>query len=161
MFFLDLVELMPELRFAICTGHPVLKGNDYGAVNRAMELSAKHPDRLSIFTDLTKPEYYSVLKHSTVQFNCGYQDWVSFTLLEGLSHGCLPVYPNRRDFSHVFVENPGHLYIPGNREDAAALITTMTNLDKQEAVAVRNKVERILTYHDGSLERIANHISST
>lgn len=153
-FFLDMVELLPQLKFAICTGHDELRGSDYTAVARANHLINK--GKLTLFSGLTKPEYYSVLKSAKVQFNCGKQDWVSFTLLEALTHGCCPVYPAWRDFPYVFSQMPGRLYSPESRTDAASLLldSVANGMTKNEKQASRN----LLDYHDGTLGRIADQI---
>lgn len=154
--FLDLVEMMPSHSFAICTGHPDLKGNDYAQVARAKMLADR--GKLTIHADLTKAEYYSVLKASKVQFNSSKQDWVSFTLLEAITHGCIPIYPNFRDFSGVFAEVPGLLYIPGNRKDASAQV--LDAIEHGINPSVRSGLRRIVEFHDGTLNRISDTMHS-
>lgn len=153
-FFLNVVEALPELKFAICTGRDSLVGNDYASVARAQHLA--NQGRLVIHAGLSKPEYYSVLKASKIQFNCSLQDWVSFTLLEAITHGCIPVYPNFRDFSIVFGEAPEFLYSPRSVDDAAALIKIFAEMDS--SAVQRRKLKAIVEYHDGTLGRIASHL---
>ena len=153
-FFLDVVELCPDLTFAICTGHDELKGNDYSAVARANHLIAK--GRITLHPGLSKGEYYSVLKASKVQFNCSLQDWVSFTLLEALTHRCIPVYPAFRDFPVVFSKAPQFLYSPESQSDAVALLheRVAEGVSEEE----RQQLNQIVAFHDGTLDRIAGFI---
>lgn len=156
MFFLDVVELCPNLKFAICTGREQLVGNDYVAVARANSLIAA--GRITLFVNTTKPEYYSVLKSSKVQFNCSLQDWVAFTLLEALTYQCMPIYPAHRDFPIVFAKSPQFLYSPESVTDAASLVSeaVVNGISNTE----RQYLNEIVAYHDESLERIAGVILS-
>jgi hypothetical protein len=153
-FFLDVVELNSHLRFAVCTGHEMLKGNDYAAVARARHLADQ--GKLTIHANLSKGEYYSVLKASKVQFNCSLQDWVSFTLLEALAYKCIPCYPALRDFPVVFQNTPQFTYSPYSVEDASALIQLLlkTGVSQDE----RRELNKIVAYHDGTLDRIASEL---
>ncbi len=152
-FFLNLVEKLPTLKFAVCTGHPELKGTDRVAIERAKTLA--DAGRLTIFSDLKKPEYYSVLKASKVQFNCSLQDWVSFTLLEALTHGCIPCYPRYRDFQNVFDNASDYLYTAWKIDEAAELVAMLVATPREAHNKVR---EQILGFHDGTYDRIAEHI---
>lgn len=154
-FFLDLVESMPDVSFAICTGHPELKGNDYAAVARAKSMAEKQGN-LRIYADLTKGQYYNVLRGATVQFNCSLQDWVSFTLLEALTFKCLPCYPNFRDFPYVFMEAPECMYSPGNLAEARDRVGHLLNDPPNPKLDAA--LRRILDLHDGTLTRIADSI---
>lgn len=153
-FFLDLVELLPNYSFAVCTGHETLKGNDYTAVARANHLVDK--GRLTIYAGLTKPQYYSVLKATKVQFNCSLQDWVAFTLLEAITHGCLPVYPAFRDFPGVFERAPSCLYAPSSQADAADVI--VGHLQQGATNETKKELRAIVEYHDNTLARISDRM---
>jgi glycosyltransferase involved in cell wall biosynthesis len=155
-FFLDVVEMMPDVKFAICTGHTELKGNDYGAVARANALLDRAKNNLTLYKGVTKAEYYSVLKNAKVQFNCSLQDWVSFTLLESLTHGCLPCYPLYRDFAHVFAKCSHFCYDPFVQESACSHIAFL--LESEHTAADRKPLQDILDFHDGTYDRIAEHI---
>lgn len=148
VLFLDLVERNPQWSFAVCTGHSELRGTDTESIQRAKALHAQ--GRLTIHTGCSKADYYSVLSSSKVQFNSARQDWVSFTLLEALTFGCIPCYPMTRSFTEVFAENPEYLYTPGSCPSAEARIERM--LDGVMDPAVSN---RILSFHNGTLGRIA------
>lgn len=156
MFFLDVVESMPDVKFAICTGHPQLQGTDFASVARAKAITSR-PSNLTIYENLTKAEYYSILKASKVQFNCSLQDWVSFTLLEALTHGCLPCYPRRRDFVSVFEDASDYLYSPCDSIDAMDLIKELLASERK---AHAPKLLPILEFHDGTYDRIAKAIQN-
>lgn len=148
--FLDLVEARDDLKFAVCTGWDTLRGTDGEAINRALRLEAK--GKLTIHKSLDKPTYYSILEVSNVQFNCALQDWVSFTLLEALTMGCTPLYPNFRSFPETLMFKTDYLYAPGIAQDA------MEKLD----YALENPfpaTDAILSYHDGALSRISSTLS--
>ncbi len=154
MFFLDIVESMPSVKFAICTGHEKLKGNDFKALARVAHITSK-PSNLTVYENLTKPEYYSILKASKVQFNCSSQDWVSFTLLEALTHGCVPCYPRYRDFNCTFQNHPEYLYTAFAHEKACELIEILLESSKS---AHADMVQSILGFHDSTYSRISEHI---
>ena len=159
-FFLDLVESRTDLRFVICTGHPMLKGSAIGAVKRATQLAATRPN-LTIAAGLSKPEYLKMLASSKVQFNAASQDWVSFTLLEALSMGCLPLYPNWRDFPQALQYRARNLYAP---EDISAADMALQELLVPASAELQAEDElhafEILRYHDGTLDRIAKSIEA-
>lgn len=114
-FFAEIIERLPDYRFALCSGHPDMKGTATKAIARLKAL--REAGRLTIFTGLSKPEYYRVLARSKVQFNCAKQDWVSFTLLEALTMGCRPCYPMTRSFPEVIPSELG-MYAAGVRAAA-------------------------------------------
>ena len=146
--FVALVESNPELKFAVCTGREELEGSDDIAIRRALELEAD--GKLKIFRALKKPTYYAVLSRSRVQFNCSLQDWVSFTLLEGLTFGCQPLYPNFRSFPETLVYSEENLYAPGNIEDASEKLRKLLKHEGQFRYR-----DAVLQQHDSALTQIA------
>lgn len=146
-FFLDLVEKM-GIRAAICTGHDELKGDDRNAIDRALKM--QEHGRLDIHKGVTKAQYYAVLANSHVQFNCALQDWVSFTLLEALTYGCVPLYPNWRAMPETLLHSEDHLYVPFSIESAVNKLERLLNRPRKCELK-----DPILTYHDGTLARIA------
>ncbi len=151
--FLDVVERCPDLTFAICTGWSEVRGTDRNAINRLKQgIDRGLYPNLTVFNGLTKAKYFSILTKCKVQFNCAYQDWVSFTLLEALTFGCVPLYPNFRSFPEALNYEHANLYRPGDADDAAARLISLA----------RNPVfdsrESVLNWHDGTMGRIANLI---
>jgi hypothetical protein len=157
-FFLDLVESDDQgLKFAICTGHPQLKGTDSAAVRRANTLAQK--GKLRIYENCTKEQYYQALSSAKVQINTAKQDWVSFTLLEALTFGCMPLYPNFRAFPETLFYNQDHLYNP--EELGSAQVKLMTLLDSPpNERQFQDYRTSILNLHDGTLDRIAASIAA-
>jgi hypothetical protein len=152
-FFLDLVSARPDLNFAICTGHPRLQGSDSDAVKRA-EAIASSKGNLQIYVSLQKGDYYRVLASSKIQFNCALQDWTSFTFLEALTYGCLPLYPNWRDFP-MSVYDMRYLYQMGNLESANLVLERLLSAPPKD---YNNFRAETLNFHDRTLATIAKHI---
>lgn len=146
-FFLDLVRTT-GVKAAICTGHSELRG-DAIAVQKAKSM-AEH-GKLDIHLNMTKGQYYAVLAKSHVQFNCALQDWVSYTLLEALTYGCVPLYPNFRSFPAALDYAEGNLYRPFDLDDAAAKLQALLDQRRQF-----NFADQILVTHDSTLSRIAD-----
>ena len=67
-------------------------------------------DRFRFRVGLSKDEYYTELCGAVCIFNCSLQDYVSWTLLEGIVCGCAPVYPKVRSFPECLPVK--HLYEP-------------------------------------------------
>jgi hypothetical protein len=154
--FVELVKSRPDLRFVVCCGHAELKGNATDAVLEIKRLAALPNANVQIAAGLTKAHYYAILADSKVQFNCAVQDWVSFTLLEALTFGCLPLYPNWRDFPDTLLQRQRNLYAPASlvsiNEKLEALLTSGTTKEDTDHAGA------ILNYHDGTLSRISESI---
>lgn len=150
-FFLNVVESNPDLKFAVCTGHPDLVGTDDASVKHALRLEAA--GKLRIFRGLAKARYYAILARSKVQFNCALQDWVSFTLLEALTMGCSPLYPNHRSFPEALMYSEPNLYMPNNLDDACYKLRSLVSKDS----AFKHR-EAILMQHDNTLANITRII---
>lgn len=93
-FFLDLVEACPDIQFKLVKPRKHLT-NDAGILKR---LEENNYPNLEIVDTSDKLSYYDLLSRAKVQFNCAYQDWVSWTLLEAITFNCLPLYPDHKDF---------------------------------------------------------------
>ena len=155
--FLDLVELFPQFRFVICTGHPALRGTDTDSVRRAKRLVEQPGSNLSVYAGLTKAKYYRILMASHCQINTSWQDWVSFTLLEALTYGCLPLYPNHRSFPDTLAYNPDWLYIPNDLDSLANKFEFLMGQPRSREQGAR---QSIVNFHDGTLTRIADILNS-
>ena len=151
-FFLSLVKSMDGVKFAVCTGSEDLRGTDFGAIAEAKRL--EESGRLRIYRGLNKASYLAILSRSTIQFNCSLQDWVSFTLLEGLTMGCIPVYPNHRSFPVELYYDPRFLYAPFVLADAVEKVRNVLQ-SKMQTFPYK---DTILDRHDGALHRVADII---
>ena len=150
-FFLEVLRQNPNMRFAVCTGRTELTGTDARSVKMALDL--EKAGRLTIFRGCSKAQYLAVLSRSKVQFNCALQDWVSFTLLEGLTMGCQPLYPAFRSFPDALYHSESNLYAPFNLASANAKLKALVNRE-----TMFNYRDAVLQYHDAALTRIANII---
>jgi hypothetical protein len=63
-----------------------------------------------------------------------------------------------RDFCHCFADFPEFLYAPNNVESAAAKLYIWTDANRS-AERYEQFRAATLAYHDGTLARIANHLS--
>ena len=149
-FFLDLVA-NTGVKAAICTGQKELNGDDAQAVARAKEMSER--GQLDIHQGLTKGQYYSVLDRSHVQFNCSLQDWISYTLLEALTYGCVPLYPNFRAMPNALEHSEENLYRPFDLSSASAKLKALLMRGRKFPLA-----DPILQRHDAALKYIAQTI---
>lgn len=126
-----------KYKFALCTGFPDLKGTDAAAIKRLKDLQSK--GALDIYTNCTKQEYFRILNNSRLQLNTALQDWVSFTLLEALTMGCIPVYPNWRAFPEVLGDIVT-LYPFGYPEDILGLMPEYLKITQAEQNILKQHV---------------------
>ena len=110
-------EIDPSVHFVFTTSASDIRSND-GSIQRIFETVS--PSLVEVRKNQTKEQYYATLLESQVQFNCAYQDFVSWTMLESLTCRCNPVYPFFRSFPEVLPYD--FLYTPENVEDAARVI---------------------------------------
>jgi hypothetical protein len=136
-FFMEVAEEVmkkSDTTFTICTGSSQLRSNNQKFVEQAYELSKKYPHKFFIKTSLTKEQYYEELVTSKVQFNCAFQDWISFTLLEASVAGCYPVYPKFRSFPETFDNANEFMYDWGlidNIQEATTKIISLMQPENQ------------------------------
>lgn len=165
MFFLDVVEHFanhPQHRglanFVYCTSAKEVRSNYPEALKRLKKYRERN--YLTVLEGLSKELYYDVLRSSKIQLNTAKQDWVSFTLLEAITCGCRPVYPNRRSFPETFGDYAAeYLYEPNNVADCVAAI--IKGVDKMSITKYKNDLTvpyRIVDYHNDSWKRILDVI---
>jgi len=118
-FYMDLIESCYEdeadISFALMQGGP-LRSNNHKYIERARKLEAE--GKLTIFENLKKNEYYSILANSRVLFNCALQDWVSNTVSEADALGTNVLYPAYRSFPETFANDEERMYVPWSITDA-------------------------------------------
>ncbi len=106
---------------------------------------------------MTKQNYYQILDESKVQFNCADQDWVSFTLLEAVTFGCHPVYPDFRSFPEVFTPNPRYVRSDADKlnsyteRDMLVYRKPIAQLDKK---FVNDYDDKIAKYAKGVIDKV-------
>lgn len=145
-FYMDMIEEWyatpgtPEVEFAILQGGP-LRSNNPKYIERARQMEER--GQLKIYENLKKDEYYNMLNHSKVLFNCALQDWTSNTVSEADALGCNVLFPAYRSFPEIFSNDPERLYIPWSIEDA------------------KNKLNTLLTAPHKNMGKISEWTSST
>ena len=116
-FYMDIAEDFADtsIEFAILQGGP-LRSNNPKYLERARDLEARGV--LKIYENLKKNDYYSIVNHSKVLFNCALQDWTSNTVSEADALGCNVLFPAYRSFPEIFANDHTRLYVPWSKEDA-------------------------------------------
>jgi len=153
-FYMDVIEAWHQrhpgsgVEFCVCSGATLRSNNpDYMPRTRAMQAAGK----LTIYEDLEKNDYYSIVNDSRVVFNCALQDWVSNTVSEADALGCNVLYPAYRSFPESFANDHTRLYVPWSIDDA---------LDKLERLLERPSpnMGRISDWTNGTVDRICDII---
>jgi len=129
LFFLQVAatvkEADPSVHFVFTTSASEIRSND-PSIQSIFETAGNNFVEFRV--NQTKKQYYETLLESQVQFNCAYQDFVSWTLLEALTCHCNPVYPFFRSFPEVLPAT--RMYTPENVLDAARLVLdSLTDFD--------------------------------
>lgn len=149
-FFMDLIEEWfgtpgtPDVEFAVLSGGP-LRSNNHQYLDRAHQMESR--GMLKIHQDLSKNQYYEILNHSKVLFNCALQDWVSNTVSEADALGCNVLYPAYRSFPETFANDHDRLYVPWSQQDALVKLRALL------AAPHRNQ-GRISDWTDGTIDRV-------
>ena len=111
MFFMNVVEAMPDTKFVIVSPYTTRPPSRNPEVLRSLEALLSRPDsNLELRHTPSKADYYRTLAKARVQFNCAIQDWVSWTLIEASMFGCSPVYPRWKDFPRELDNDSRFLY---------------------------------------------------
>ena len=151
-FFRDVVNevtrLDPEVSFYVLTGHKQLK-SDIPRYSSQEFLDSFN--NLTVLTGLQKHEYYRHLANSRVLFNCALQDWVSNTVSEADTLGCMTIYPAYRSFPEVFANNPDHMYVPWSVEDASSRVLSAVRTQTRPS-----SIGKASHYQNGTIERTVN-----
>lgn len=148
MFFLDLVEACPDVRFKLVNPRTTVKITSNTEVQERLErLLARPGSNLELIGTRDKVRYYEALQRAKVQFNCAHQDWVSWTLLEAVTFGCLPLYPIWKDFPLELRDSPRHLYRKRDLEDCKEKLYSLLRDGTDEDLSY------IVEKHDGSWEK--------
>jgi len=150
--FLNLVKQLPEKNFAICSGRDCLVGDSpcLDELQIALEDPTYLPN-LSFKLGLTKNEYYNVFTNSKVYVNTSLQDWVSYTLLEALTLGCLPVCPDHRSFPEALGHDKDFLYSPYEETELFEKFSAL--LLDYDRIKERKSAKRFVAVHDEALDR--------
>jgi hypothetical protein len=81
---------------------------------------------------------------------------VSFTLLEALTAGCYPIYPDWRSFPETFGPGSPHLYADRNVDAAVDAILHVMDADEMvwDREAILDRQSTLLHRHDKTITRI-------
>lgn len=151
--FYKLAEKLPEIEFVISCPRNIEH------VDPKYTQSPTLPN-MTVRYGITKDDYYTLLNESKFQFNCALQDWVSYTLLEAVTLGCYPIYPNFRSFPETFQRRPEMLYPAFDMDAAANLIrTTMEKgVYPWSWSSISERFTDLVDTHTRTTERIAKII---
>lgn len=144
-FFMDLIEEFNSrhpntVEFALCSGSKLRSNND-SYMKRTYKMAEQN--KLTIYENLEKNQYYEILNDSRVLFNCALQDWVSNTVSEADTLGCNVLFPAYRSFPETFANDHERLYIPWSITDAV------------------NKLEILLKKPHLNMGKISDHTDKT
>ena len=148
-FYMDLIEEWygtpgtPEVEFAILQGGP-LRSNKPKYIERARKMQER--GQLKIYENLKKDEYYDIVNHSKVLFNCALQDWTSNTVSEADALGCNVLFPAYRSFPEIFNNDHTRLYVPWSIEDAMNKMQTLLHVPHKD-------VGKISDWTSGTIDR--------
>jgi hypothetical protein len=134
------------VEFALFSGAKLRSNNDsYMQRTRSLQESGK----LTIYEDLEKNAYYSLLNDTRVLFNCALQDWVSNTVSEADTLGCNVLYPAYRSFPETFSNDQERLYIPWSIDDAVSKLKILLEVPHPS-------MGKISKWNDGTVDRICD-----
>ena len=149
-FYMDIIEeftkVHDDVEFALLSGAK-LRTNNSSYMERTLRLERE--GKLTIYSDLDKNDYYSLLNDSRVLFNCALQDWVSNTVSEADALGCNVVYPAYRSFPETFANDHSRMYVPWSKTDALIKLSN--------AIFVKSTYQgKISDWNDGTIDRICD-----
>lgn len=120
----------PDIKFVISTSFKKIKSNRSSLILELKEGLKTYPN-LELRENQTKEQYYQNLLESAVQINTADQDWVSWTLLEATTCGCLPLYPYFLSFPEALSYQNEYLYQKNDVQDAARKIKSLVDGNHQ------------------------------
>lgn len=146
----------PKVEFRFLTGYETLRSyNNPSIVRRIKEAEKK--GYVTVYTGLSKREYYRHLMEAKYHVSCSLQDWTSFCLLEALTFFAYPVYPNYRSFPEAFGIHSNLLYPfhenMNKREASDCLYNTFTSVASKGIgfQQLRNMYEDIVEPHNDTV----------
>ena len=150
-FYMDLIDEWHKrhgksVEFCVCSGSK-LKSNNDSYMKRTHKMV--EDNKLRLYEDLEKNDYYDIVNDSRVVFNCALQDWVSNTVSEADALGCNVLYPAYRSFPETFANDADRLYVPWSIDDAINKLEQL--LKKPHA-----NMGKISKYNDGTIDRICD-----
>lgn len=134
------LEQNPDYEWYICSSAPKLRSTIPGLIDDMYALEKKN-SRFKIMKDLSKSDYYHLLKTSQILFNSSLQDYVSFTIIEGSIFGIDVCFPNFRSFQEFVPED--RMYRPFYVESALEKLNNIIkSLRQHNYIAERTDLGR-------------------
>jgi hypothetical protein len=115
----EFLKQNPDWEWKITTSGKEFKSMLPGVIDDMRQLAKEEP-RFKLLENLTKEEYYEELAQAKIQFNSSLQDYVSWTILESMTFGCTPVFPNFRSFTEML--NEKNMYKAFDLHDAIQVL---------------------------------------
>lgn len=143
----EVIKSDPKFKFVITTSRAKQRSNDESLMILLYKYLKKYPKNLSLEQGISKYQYYQWLKKAKYQINTADQDFVSFTLLEATTFGCIPIYPYFLSFPEVFRGHQEFMYEKNNPEDAAQKIISFQGKNPDVAWIYKpfdNSIKRML-----------------
>lgn len=135
IFLLIVEEVMKhreDVHFVVTTSAKTLRSNDPKLLRVLNTYLEAFPQNLVVKTGLTKEEYYYNLLESKIQLNTADQDFVSWTLLESTTCGCIPLFPYYLSFPEVLKFRTRYMYSKDDIKHATAKIMYFIDSSKEE-----------------------------
>jgi len=152
--FLAIVDAVLKVRkditFVITTSAKKLRSNNPALLQVLKYYLHKYPDNVFLRENQTKKQYYASLLESKIQINTADQDFVSFTLLEATTCGCIPLYPYFLSFPEALEYKHSYMYQKEDVQDAVTKILKF--IDSTETVNLTWVYEK----YNKSVERMLN-----
>lgn len=151
-FYMDVIEEFYKrhpsrsVEFVVCSGSKLRSNND-SYMKRTWKMV--EDNKLTVYEDLSKNDYYNIINDSRVVFNCALQDWVSNTVSEADALGCNVLYPAYRSFPETFANDPERLYVPWSIDDAVNKLDILLKKPHQN-------MGKISDYNDKTIDRICD-----
>lgn len=121
-----------DIQFVVTTSAKRLRSNEPDLLVLLNSYLNTFPQNLTLKEGLTKEEYYYNLLESRIQLNTADQDFVSWTLLESTTCGCIPLFPYYLSFPEALGFRTRYMYGKNDARHAATKIMYFIDLDKEE-----------------------------
>ncbi len=115
----EFLKQNPDWEWKLTTSGKEFKSMLPGVIDDMRQLAKEEP-RFKLLENLTKEEYYEELAQAKIQFNSSLQDYVSWTILESMTFGCTPIFPNFRSFTEML--NEKNMYKAFDLHDAIQVL---------------------------------------
>lgn len=150
LIFIEVARKLKDTHtFVMTTSFSTVNSNDSFIIEKIKQ--AQEEGLIEIKVNLSKKEYYHELQKANYIFNSAKQDWLSWTMLEGILYDCIPIYPKYRSFPEYL--DSKYLYTENDPDSAIKVICSNTEFDK--------KLNNIVDYFDCSIERYIEIINAT